>query len=70
MKLLPIVNTDADMSEDMAHALSWFETLCRMRGVYSVTKEDVIRHLAEEGETGLAAAFNPSMLYELPADPQ
>lgn len=47
----------------MFTALNWLETRCRMRGVTSVSEEEVVRFLSEEeNRLDLAKAFNPSFL--------
>lgn len=61
--LLAIVDPDECPEGDMAKALNWFETKCRIRGVRSVNAGGVRSFLRDEyGRPDLADAFSPRYL--------
>lgn len=71
MKLKPILNPDHAPSGDMFKALNWLETRCSMRGIHSVTEQEVREFLErEEWRPDLAADFDPRYLIPLPDDAQ
>lgn len=62
-ELLTIVDPDECPHGDMAKALNWFETKCRVRGVRRVSEGDVRAFLRDDYERpDLAEAFNPRYL--------
>lgn len=63
MKLLTIVDPDECPAGDMAKALNWFETKCRIREVRSASSDEVRSFLRDEyGRPDLAEAFSPRYL--------
>lgn len=62
-KLLTIVDPDECPAGDMAKALNWYETKCRIREVRSTSPDAVRVFLRDEyGRPDLAEAFIPRYL--------
>lgn len=68
-KLLAIVDPDECPAGDMAKALNWFETKCRIRKVRQVSADEVRAFLREDyARPDLEAAFSPRYLLSSPQD--
>lgn len=61
--MIPVVNTDVKMPKRMMHALNIFESVCVVRGIDHVTKDQVVDFLEERYGAKMAAAFLPEYLF-------
>tara|TARA_R110000744_G_scaffold379946_1_gene499270 strand:- start:1700 stop:1912 length:213 start_codon:yes stop_codon:yes gene_type:complete len=63
MKMLPLVNTDIPMPQDMMDALEVFEASRVLKQREPVSVDDVTSFLAVEFGSDLASVFKPNYLY-------
>lgn len=69
MKLLPLRNFEAAVTEDMEDALNWYCAQCQTRGIGVVSAEHARAFLRdEERRPDLAAAFVSELLCPHPED--
>lgn len=66
MNISHLVNTEADMTPEMMHALTRFEFQCVFTGVETTTPEAVVEFLAAEHGQDLADAFRPEFMAPAP----
>ena len=64
--MMPYVNTDVKMSDEMMQALTRFEFFCIGSRINEVTQEDVTKYLSEQFGESLAQQFEQDFLFSSP----